>query len=91
MDLRRPLFGLLLLLYRILGVVPFVPAAFKYFNFLVTCACELMRHTGAGSLVGSGAIEYDRLVLRNFGHPLPDFVRRSADRALYFRLGGIPV
>jgi hypothetical protein len=46
----------LFLLYRILVQNPFIPATLEYFDILEACACELLRHTGAGGLVESGAI-----------------------------------
>ncbi len=51
-DCRARLF----LLYRILAHNPFIPAALEYCGILESCACELLRHTGAGGLVGSGAV-----------------------------------
>jgi hypothetical protein len=46
----------LLLFYRILAQNPFIPATLEYCYILEPCDYELLRHTGASSLVGSGAV-----------------------------------
>ena len=46
----------LFLLYRILAQYPFIPATLEYFDIFESRAFELLRHTGASRLVGSGAV-----------------------------------
>ena len=52
----RRLVRRLFLIYRVLAFIPFIPPTLEYFEFLESCTCELGRHTGAGGLVGSGAV-----------------------------------
>lgn len=54
----------LFVFYRISARIPFIPSAFQGIHLLKAGIDKLLRHTGAGSFIVSGAIEDDRFVLR---------------------------
>src|SRR5215472_18834703 len=64
---------------RIAFVPPGKEASSQGPHLLDSLFSELQRRTGAGGLVGSGAVENHLLPGRNLSGPLLDFARRNAD------------
>ena len=53
-----------LLLCRVTGLLPFLPAAFESIDLRISHVHQLLCHTGTGAFTGSGTVEDKGLILR---------------------------